>query len=128
MTTQTFEAKQTNWTGDVEIRKIFYPTGKFKANGEPQLRMSKLTTIVLTNGPDHLKFNVTNRGGFSSITDDRERRTGVMGTSGLWNTREVGKPSGPKKSLTPSGWIQAVRNMICEQDARYLLRLAGVWC
>jgi hypothetical protein len=118
---------ETRWQGDVEYRNVFFPSGKFKQNGEPILRKSQLISIVLTNGLDQLSFNVTHRKNrLPSITDGREATTGTLGTDGLWGTRDLAKRGGPRRSLTPSGWVVAVRNMIPEAKARQLLQDAGV--
>lgn len=120
------------WTGEVEMRTVFFPTGEFKANGEPKLRKGRVLKIHLRRGCDLISFNVTHRTDkvtgvrTTSITDHREKATGTGGTQGIWGTRDKAPVGGKTRSYTPSGWASEVERYVGWSEAVALLMEAGV--
>lgn len=113
----------TKWVGEVEIRKIFVET-ESKSADKPKRMPIKLRSIILRNAEygSELVFTVTKTKWGWSIRDPRGEActTKTVWVPGKGPTRVViGCDKG--KSLTPSGFVDTVKNMIDEATAHGLL-------
>lgn len=113
------------WAGETETKRIFLPTGQYRANGQPVLRPITIRYIVLTHARyEPLRFTVTHitRNGFrgTTICDHRPEATGHHGTTGIWGTRKSAK-AGKAQSYGPSAWVDEVTHLIGAQQAWELL-------
>ena len=119
------------WTGELEVRKIYVPTGEYveikkgpkKGELKEKLLPVFLRKIILSHAQyGTLTFAISKlRSGAIRLSDDRELNTGVLGTSGYFNTREPQKVGGPKRSYSAAGWTNLVSNMISKEEADNLL-------
>ena len=116
------EAINNNWSGTVEFKKIFVPTGELKLNGEPKLRPMTTRKILLFNCVTkvELAFTVTKTSCGWSLRDPRGDSAGDRVT---WNagTQVAGRKDWKGKSLTPTGFVKEVERLIGTDRAHALL-------